>query len=47
MSERTTPKQRQALLKMTEVWLELAYATLSTQQITEPKQTAPTSENLQ
>jgi hypothetical protein len=39
--------QRQTLLKMAEAWLELSHAALSTRQITEPKQTAPTSDNLQ
>jgi hypothetical protein len=41
------PEQRQTLLKMAEAWLELSHAALSTRQITEPKQTAPTSDNLQ
>ena len=47
MAERAPSKQRQTLLNMAEAWLELSHATLSTRQITEPKQTAPTSENLQ
>ena len=36
MAERAPPEQRQTLLKMAEAWLELAHATLSTRQITEP-----------
>jgi hypothetical protein len=47
MAERASPKQRQTFLKMAEAWLELSHATLSSRQITEPKQTAPTSDNLQ
>ena len=47
MAERAPPKQRQTLLKMAEAWLELAQATLSNQQIAEPKQTAPASDRLQ
>jgi hypothetical protein len=47
MAERAPPKQRQSLLKMAEVWFALSHASLSTRQITEPKQTAPTSDNLQ
>jgi hypothetical protein len=47
MAERAPPERRETLLKMAEVWLELAHATLLSGQITEPKQTAPTSDNLQ
>jgi hypothetical protein len=47
MAERASPKQRQTLLKMAEAWHELSHATISTQQINEPKQTAPTSNTLQ
>jgi hypothetical protein len=47
MAESVPPKQRKTLLTMAEAWLELSHATLSTRQITEPKQTAPTSDNLQ
>ncbi len=47
IAERSPPEQRQALLKMAEAWLELAHVALSTRHITEPKQTAPTSNNLQ
>jgi hypothetical protein len=47
MAESAPPKQRKTLLTMAEAWLELSHATLSTRQIAEPKQTAPTSDNLQ
>jgi hypothetical protein len=47
MSERAPPAQSQSLLKMAETWLELAQGTLTSQHINEPKQTAPTSDNLQ
>ena len=47
MAEHAPPEQRQNLLNMAEAWLELSHAILSTRQITEPEQTAPTSDNLQ
>jgi hypothetical protein len=47
MAEGAPPEQREALQKMAEVWLGLAHAALLNRQITEPKQTAPTSDNLQ
>lgn len=47
MAEHAPPEQREALLKMAEAWLELSRAALSTPPITEPQQTAPTTNNLQ
>jgi hypothetical protein len=47
MAERGPSKQRQTLLKMAEAWLELSHGAVSTRKSTEPKQTAPTSDNLQ
>ena len=47
MAEHAPPEQRKALLKMAEAWLELSRVALSTLPITEPKQTARTSDNLQ
>ena len=46
MAQRGPPEQRQALLKMAEVWLELADAALSRRRDA-PSQSAPSSDNLQ
>jgi hypothetical protein len=46
MAQRGPPEQRQALLKMAEVWLALADTALSMPK-TEPGQSAPSSNNLQ
>ena len=47
MAEHVPPKKRKALLKMAEAWLELAHSALLKRETTEPRQTAPTSDNLQ
>jgi hypothetical protein len=47
MAERAAPAERQSLLKMAETWLGLAHETFRTKQMTEPQQTAPTSDTVQ
>ena len=47
MAERVAPDLRETLLKMAEVWLELASNTVPSGQRTGPDQNAPSSNQVQ